>query len=143
MASTPDSPRPAPSGPIVLFDGVCNFCEGSVRFILPRDPGGAFRFAALQSDAGRALALRYGHDPDRLDTLILVDGDRMFTKSDAALRIASRLKLPWRLARIFLIVPRPVRDAVYDLIARNRYRLFGKKSECLVPEPGIRGRFLD
>lgn len=129
--------------PIVLFDGVCNLCNRWVRHIIRHDPRGRFRLASLQSDAGRALQQEYGIDPEGLDTVVLIDKGRVYTKSDAALRIARRLTGPscyWWPARH---IPRPLRDAAYDLIARNRYRWFGQRDECMVPRPGDRERFLD
>lgn len=128
--------------PIVLFDGVCNFCEGRVRFIIDHDPHGTFRFASLQSDYGRALAEQYNTDASELNTMMLVEDGRLFKRSTAALRVARRLGFPWSLAWVFAIVPRPVRDAVYDFVANNRYRWFGKKEQCMIPTPEIRQRFL-
>lgn len=130
-------------GPVVLFDGVCNFCESSVRFIIDRDVRGTFRFASLQSERGGELARRHGADPDRLNTMMLIEGGELYTRSTAALRIARRLRLPWRLARLFLALPSEVRDPLYELIAANRYRWFGQKEECMIPGPEIRERFLD
>lgn len=131
-----------PDNPIVLFDGVCNFCVGSVQFIIRRDREGAFRFASLQSDIGRELALEHGVDPDAMNSLLLFEQGKLHLRSTAALRIARRLRFPWHLARIFLLVPRILRDPIYRLIAANRYRLFGKREECMIPTPEIRERFL-
>ena len=128
--------------PIVLFDGVCNFCESSVRFIIDRDPDGIFRFTSLQSETGRRLAIEAGGDPDAINSMILLEDGQLYTRSTAALRIARRLRLPWRLARIFLAMPEDLRDPFYALIAANRYRWFGKKEECMIPSPEIRERFL-
>ena len=129
--------------PVVLFDGVCNFCESSVRFIIDRDPEGTFRFASLQSEGGGRLARRHGAEPDELNTMMLIEDGMLYTRSTAALRIARRLRLPWRLARIFLAIPAPMRDPIYNLIAANRYRWFGRKDECMIPTPDVRQRFLD
>jgi predicted DCC family thiol-disulfide oxidoreductase YuxK len=137
--STPD----ALGHPVVLFDGVCNFCSGTVNWIIARDPKAQFRFAALQSDAGRALQERFGLDPDALDTLVLVEKRRPYVKSTAFLRVVRRLGLPWRLLYPLVIVPRPVRDFLHDVFARRRYRWFGKKDECMVPTAEVRERFLD
>lgn len=131
-----------PDHPIVLFDGVCNFCVGSVQFIIRRDREGAFRFASLQSDIGRELAVEHGVDPDAMNSLLLFEQGKLHLRSTAALRIARRLRFPWHLARIFLLVPRILRDPIYRLIAANRYRLFGKREECMIPTPEIRERFL-
>lgn len=127
--------------PIVLFDGVCNFCDASVNFIISRDRAGVFRFAPLQSDAGRELIEKYSIPAD-VDSVILIDNDRTFIHSDAALRIAQKLGGVWKLLSLFRIVPRPIRDWGYKLFAKNRYRLFGKKDSCMMPAPEIRERFL-
>lgn len=131
------------SHPVVLFDGVCNLCNGSVQHIIRHDPRGRFRFASLQSDAAREMLTEHGLDPDDLDTIVLVEGRRVHTKSDAALRIARRLRGPSRYWWTARFVPRPLRDAVYDWVGRNRYRWFGRRDECIVPGPGVRERFLD
>ncbi|MCC6452581.1 MAG: thiol-disulfide oxidoreductase DCC family protein [Acidobacteria bacterium] len=127
--------------PIVLFDGVCNFCDASVNFIISRDRAGVFRFAPLQSVAGRELIEKYSIPAD-VDSVILIDNDRAFIHSDAALRIAQRLGGVWKLLSLFRIVPRSIRDWGYKLFAKNRYRLFGKKDSCMMPTPEIRERFL-
>ncbi len=127
---------------IVLFDGVCNFCNRSVNAIIRRDERGYFRFAALQSDVGAELQQRYGLDPKAFDTLVLIEGGKVYTKSTAALRIARRLRWPWPALYAHVAVPRPARDFVYDWFARRRYRWFGKRDECMVPSPEARERFL-
>jgi predicted DCC family thiol-disulfide oxidoreductase YuxK len=127
---------------IVLFDGKCNLCNGSVKFIIKRDPAGQFRFASLQSEAGRKIVEEHGGNPDDLDTILLLEGDRLFDRSSAALRIAKRLRAPWPLLSVFLLVPAPLRDLVYRFIARNRYRWFGKSEACMIPTAAIRARFL-
>lgn len=128
--------------PVVLFDGVCNFCEGSVRFIIDRDPKGKFRFASLQSEAGKQLAEEHGGDTSELNTMMLIQEGKLYKRSSAALRIARGLRFPWHLAWAFIIVPPFIRDAVYKIIARNRYKWFGQKDACMIPTPEIRGRFL-
>lgn len=128
---------------VVLFDGVCNLCSASVRFVVRRDPAGRFRFASLQSAAGRELLLRHGLDPDDLHSVVLVEGGRAYTRSDAALRIARGLRGAWPLLGLLRAVPRPVRDGAYRLVAANRYRWFGKRDACMLPSPGLRGRFLE
>src|SRR5690606_23922649 len=123
--------------PLVLFDGECNLCNGAVQFVLRRDPRGRFRFASLQSEAGRA-ALRVAGMPEDAagsegrppGSIVLIDAGRAFVKSAAALRIARGLRWPWPLLGAFAIVPPFLRDAVYDWIARHRYRWFGKRAEC-------------
>lgn len=128
--------------PVILFDGVCNLCSWSVRFIVARDRRALFRFAALQSPAGARLLSERGVDPRAVDSVMLIEGGRWYTSSDAAVRIARRLGGPWRLAGALLAVPRPLRDWAYGVVARNRYRWFGKADVCLVPSPALRDRFL-
>lgn len=144
-AESAPSPRPGADGdaPIVLFDGVCNLCNGSVDFIIARDPDAAFRFASLQSEVGRALLRRHGLPEDDLASIVLVEGERCSTASEAALRVARRLRGPWRMAAVFLLVPRVIRDGVYGIVAAHRYRWFGKQNTCRVPTPELRARFLD
>ena len=132
----------APAHPIVLFDGVCHFCTASVQFIIKRDPSGQFQFASQQSNAGRALLAKAGL-PETMDTFVLVESDHTYTRSTAALKVAAKLSGAWWLCGIFWIVPRFVRDACYSVVARNRYRWFGKHESCWVPTPEIRARFLD
>jgi len=127
---------------IILFDGVCNFCSGSVMFIIRRDPKGFFRFAALQTEAGERIMEQYGIGPDRPESIILVEQDRVFYRSTAALRIARRLRHGWPLFYAFIIVPPVIRDFFYNIIARNRYRWFGKREACFVPTDEIRKRFV-
>lgn len=128
--------------PVLLFDGVCNLCNASVQWVLKRDRKGIFRFAALQSEAGRALLRQSGLSSENFDTVVLVDGDRVFTRSDAALEIVRRIGGPWSLLGIFRIVPRPLRNAVYDWVARYRYRWFGKTQSCMIPQPEWANRFI-
>ena len=129
-------------GPTVLFDGVCNLCHGTVNWIIRHDKPARFRFAPLQSRAGAAIGRQYGLDPDALDTLVLVEGGKAYTKSTAALHIVRSVDSPWRVLYGLTIVPRPVRDLLYDWFARGRYRRFGKRDECMVPPPDVRERFL-
>jgi predicted DCC family thiol-disulfide oxidoreductase YuxK len=131
----------APANLIVLFDGVCNLCSGSVQFIIRRDPGARFRFASLQSPVGERLRAELGINP-ALDSVFLVEDGRWYKESDAALRIAHGLGGPWKLLGIFRLIPRLLRDRAYRLIARNRYRWFGKMEACWLPTPELRGRFL-
>lgn len=137
-----EQPETTHFSPIILFDGVCNFCESSVRFIVDRDPRGVFRFASLQSEIGRELAIGAGGDPDAMNTMMLLEDGELYTRSTAALRIARRMRFPWRLARVFLAIPEEMRDPLYALVSANRYRWFGKKEECMIPSPEIRERFL-
>ena len=126
---------------IILFDGVCNFCCASVQFIIARDPQGYFKFASQQSEVGREL-LAFANLPATMDTFVLIEDKAIYTRSAAALQVASRLTQPWPLCAVFWLVPVWLRDAAYRLLARNRYRWFGQKEVCWVPTPEIRARFL-
>lgn len=127
---------------IVLFDGVCNLCNASVLFVVDRDPGGLFAFAPLQSPEARQLLAERGYEGTDLSTVLLVEGDRVYERSTAALRVARTLTGGWPLLYAFMVVPRPVRDAVYAWVARNRYRWFGREDACRIPTPELRARFL-
>lgn len=127
---------------VLLFDGVCNLCNGLVQFLLPRDRAGRLRFAPLQSDPGRALLARHDLPTASLETVVLVDGDRAYTKSAAAIRVAELLGWPYRLASVGRILPRRVRDWLYDVVAANRYDWFGRQDQCMVPDEDVSDRFL-
>ena len=127
---------------VVLFDGVCHLCDGAVRFILRRENSTLLRFAPLQSEAGKALLMKYGYSENYLDGLVFIENKRAHDRSSACLRIASKLKLPWKLFVIFLLVPKPLRDLVYRMVAFARYRLFGKKEVCSLPQGEDQARFL-
>ena len=127
---------------VILFDGVCNLCNGSVQFILLRDPRGYFQFASLQSDFGQQKMLEFGLDPEKLDTIILIENNQVYTHSTAPLRIARKLSGLWPMLYAFSIIPKFIRDRIYAWIARNRYRWFGKQESCMLPQPEWRGRFL-
>jgi predicted DCC family thiol-disulfide oxidoreductase YuxK len=127
---------------IILFDGICNFCSASVQFIIKRDPQAQFCFASLQSEAGKKLLTKY-RIPEDINSLILIDGERYYVKSNASLRVCKHLKGFWKLFYVFILVPRPLRDCFYDIIAENRYKWFGKKESCMIPTPDIRKRFLE
>ena len=131
-----------PTSPVILFDGVCNLCSRAVSFVIARDPQGRFRFAALQSAPARHLLRQHGLPTAELSTVVLVDGERTYTKSDAVLRIVRRLSFPWPLLVVGRLVPRPLRDAAYDWVARNRFEWFGRRRTCLVPTAELRARFL-
>ncbi len=135
--------EPTTSRAVVLFDGVCNLCDASVNFIIDRDPGSRFAFAALQSEAGHALLARHCIAGQRPDSVILLEEGRCFTRSTAALRIARRLSGMWPLLYPLILVPAPVRDSIYDWVARNRYRWFGKLEQCRLPTPALATRFLE
>ncbi|MBN6186858.1 thiol-disulfide oxidoreductase DCC family protein [Aneurinibacillus sp. BA2021] len=131
------------TGPTLLFDGVCNLCNQAVLFIIKRDPEGSIRFASLQSDIGQELLKQHGLPAHGLDSIVLIEAGKAYTKSSAALRVARKLQQPWPLLYAFIWVPRPARDIVYSGIARNRYRWFGKRDQCMLPTPDIRKRFLN
>ena len=137
------SPQPAPDEPdgLILFDGVCVFCSRWVRFVIARDPERRFRFVAIQSEPGRMLAARFGVDPEAPQTNAVILGGRIFFKSDAALTVLSQLAATRPLG-VLKFAPRRVRDLVYDLIARNRYAIFGRTETCTTPSEGDRSRFL-
>lgn len=133
--------------PVLLYDGVCGFCNKSVQTILRHDRRGQMRFAALQSDYGKSLIARHP-ELQNVDSLIYVEkpattDERVFMRSTGALRVAAYLGGAWKLLLVFRIVPRVVRDFFYDLFARYRYKLFGKHDMCLLPSPDVRARFLD
>lgn len=130
-------------GPTLLFDGVCNLCEDSVRFVIKRDPKRRFRFASLQSDYAQPLLKQYGLEDQPLSSVILINNGRAWRKSAAALRVAGMLSGPVKLLEIFLILPRPLTDWAYDFIGNRRYRWFGKKQACWIPEPELMALFLD
>jgi predicted DCC family thiol-disulfide oxidoreductase YuxK len=126
----------------ILFDGICNFCNASVRFIIKRDPQSRFRFASLQSEVGQKMLIKY-KIPGNINSFIFIDGERCYTKSSAALRVCKHLKGFWKLFYVFILVPRPLRDRCYHFIAENRYKWFGKSESCMIPTPDIRSRFLE
>jgi predicted DCC family thiol-disulfide oxidoreductase YuxK len=128
---------------VVLFDGTCAFCERSVRFIATRDPAGYFRFGASQTPAAAALLARHGTTREAARSLVLIEGGEVYLRSTAALRIARRLTFPWSAAGALLVIPRPLRDGVYRLIAAVRHRVAGTSNACVVPPPEIRGRLID
>lgn len=132
-----------PHTPLILYDGVCNLCTGTVIFVIKRDRKRRFKFASLQSALGQELLRQFGFPTDDFKTFVLVTEDGHFTRSTAVLKVAKELNGLWPLLYALIIIPRPIRDIFYNYIARNRYRLFGKKEACLVPSPDIRDRFLD
>lgn len=129
-------------GAIVLFDGVCNFCNASVNFVIEHDKAGYFKFAPLQSEIGEELVAKHGIDTVDIDSVIVVENDRAYTHSSGALRIAKQLDGIWSWAYAFIVVPNPIRDLCYKLFAKQRYRLFGRQDACMMPTPEIRARFL-
>lgn len=125
---------------IILFDGVCNLCNGFVQFIIKRDKLYIFRFASLQSDFAKGL-LEQHPQLKKVDAVIFLNKDQIFIKSDAAIEIAQNLK-GWKWMKYLYIFPKPLRDLVYDLIAKYRYKLFGKKDTCMIPAKSIKNRFV-
>lgn len=133
---------PDPITPVILFDGVCNLCNSSVLFIIKRDPRAQFKFASLQSEFGQEQLRRFTLPTTELNSVFLLADGKLYQKSNAAIKIAGRLTGGWPLMAIFRIVPTRVRDAVYDWVARNRYRWFGKREVCMIPTPELKSRFI-
>ena len=127
---------------VVLFDGVCNFCNSSINFIIEHDKKNYFKFAPLQSEIAQKLLKENNLDSPDIDSVILIEDGTAFTHSTAALKIARGLGGIWSVAYIFIIIPKFIRDFFYKLFAKNRYRLFGKKDTCMMPTPEIRAKFL-
>jgi predicted DCC family thiol-disulfide oxidoreductase YuxK len=128
---------------IIVFDGVCHLCSGWVQFLLRRDRRGRYRFASMQSDSGRALLRTHGLDPDTPVSMLLLEGERARTDSDAILAVVEGLGGAWRAVRVFRLLPGVLRDPLYRWIARHRYRLFGRRSQCWLPDPAHAALFLD
>lgn len=129
---------------IILFDGVCNLCNNSVQFIIERDKKDVFRFASLQSETGKQLTAERGIDPEAMDSIILIEpGVAYYQKSTAALEISKHLSGGYSNLKYFSFLPEGFRNVVYDLIAKNRYKWFGKKEECMIPTPALKSRFLE
>ncbi|MFC7078697.1 thiol-disulfide oxidoreductase DCC family protein [Haloarcula halophila] len=129
-------------GPVLLFDGVCNLCNWLVQTIVPRDPEGRISFASLQSEYGTRVRASHGLSTDSLDSVVLVDGERVYTKSRAVIRVLELLGWPYRLATVGRLVPVRISDFVYDLVADRRYEWFGRKDQCMVPDDDISDRFV-
>ena len=127
---------------IILFDGVCNLCNGAVNFVIKRDPGNVFKFTPLQEKQGALLLKTHAIDIQKLDSIVLIENEKVYIKSSAALRITKKLSDLWPLFFVLLIIPSFIRDGVYDFIAKNRYKWFGKKEQCMIPTPGLREKFL-
>jgi predicted DCC family thiol-disulfide oxidoreductase YuxK len=127
---------------IVFFDGICNFCDASVNFVIDRDPQKTFQFASLQSDFGQAFLKENNRATEDFDSIILWQNGRIFDKSDAALEISKKLSGGWPVFYLFKILPKSFRDFFYDMIAKNRYVLFGKMDACRLPTPEMKERFV-
>jgi predicted DCC family thiol-disulfide oxidoreductase YuxK len=127
---------------LVLFDGVCNLCNALVQFVIRHDRTAKFRFAAIQSEIGREIFQSRGLDAADLQTFVLISGGRMLVRSDAAIEVVSRFGGAWRFFTVLRLIPRVARDWIYSVIARNRYRWFGRTDACMIPTPEIKERFL-
>jgi predicted DCC family thiol-disulfide oxidoreductase YuxK len=131
------------NNPVIFFDGVCNLCNKSVQFVIKRDKKKRFRFASLQGNAGQEILQRFGLPPNDLNSFILLEDDKIYTRSTAALRMLKRLGGGWALLYAFIIIPKFIRDGIYNWVARNRYKWYGKKEECMIPTKETRERFLE
>ncbi len=131
------------NGPVILFDGLCNLCNSSVQFVLKRDKEAQFHFASLQSAYAKELLQKFNLSSADLNSFILYKEGRIYTRSTGALMVAKQLSGAWPLLSAFLMVPAIIRNGVYNLIARNRYKWFGKKNECWIPTPELKSRFFN
>lgn len=129
------------SGQIILFDGVCNFCNGSVNFLIKRDSKGIFKYAPLQSEIGQNIIAKY-NIPETVDSIILLKENNIYIKSNAVIEIIKELKWYWEMLIIVKILPKKFRDLLYDLIANNRYKWFGKMDSCMIPDENVKSRFI-
>lgn len=128
---------------ILLFDGVCSLCNGFVNFVIDRDPEGYFKLGALQSDAARPYLDAFERDLQGLDTMVLIENGKLYTRSSAALRVLRRLSMPWPLLYGLVLVPKGLRDRIYEIVASHRYEWFGQRDQCRRPTPELRRRFLE
>ncbi len=128
--------------PVILFDGFCNLCSSSVQFVIKHDPEGIYKFASLQSNFGSVILKQFNLPATELNSFILYQNDKIYTRSTGALMVAKKLNGPWRGLGIFLLVPRFIRDFVYKIISKNRYKWFGQKTTCWLPSPALRKRFI-
>jgi len=129
--------------PVILFDGVCNYCNSMVKFIIRQDKKKKFKFAALQSDAGQNLINQFGLPLNNFDSFILIHEKKIYNSSTAALKLYNQLPWYWKWTQLFWVFPRFFRDGVYSIIAKNRYKWFGKKDQCMIPTPDVKERFLE
>lgn len=130
------------NSPIILFDGVCNFCNGVVNFIIRQDKKKIFKFAPLQSEAGEKFLSGSSIDRSRMNSFVLVEDGKIYTRSTAALKLYNKLPWYWKWTQVFWLVPARLRDVMYDFVARNRYKWFGKRDVCMVPGKDVRERFV-
>lgn len=129
--------------PIVLFDGVCNLCDSAVQFIIKHDKKNIFMFTSLQSNAGQKLLAQYNFPLDELNSFILIENGKAYTRSTGALKVVKKLQGLWPLLYGFMIIPKFIRDGVYNWVGRNRYKWYGKKDACMIPTPELKARFLN
>ncbi|MGF2615938.1 thiol-disulfide oxidoreductase DCC family protein [Rossellomorea vietnamensis] len=129
-------------GAVILFDGVCNLCNNTVQFIIKRDDRAYFKFASLQSDAGKVVIEKFQINP-KIDSIILIEQNKFYVKSEAALRVSKNLGGFWKVFFVFMVIPKKIRDKVYDFIAQNRYKWFGKRDSCMLPSSEMKKRFLE
>lgn len=127
---------------IILFDGVCNLCNGAINFVIKRDKKNVFKFATLQSEIGKELLNKYKVDTSKIDSIVLINEDKCYKKSSAALHIAKDLSGGYPLLYGLLIIPPFIRNRVYDYVAKNRYKWFGKKESCMIPTPELKNKFI-
>jgi predicted DCC family thiol-disulfide oxidoreductase YuxK len=135
--------NPVPQHALILFDGVCNLCNGFVQFVIRHDKRGIFRFASLQSETARNLLQPLAFQTEPMNTIVLIENGKIYTRSKAVIRIAKQLDGFYKAAILLYIFPSFLSDAVYNFISRNRYRIFGKRSSCMVPSPDLKSRFLE
>lgn len=128
---------------VILFDGVCNLCNSAVQFVIKHDPDAYFSFAALESNFGQELLKKHSLNTKDFDSFVLYENDKVYIKSSAALRLTKKLRFPFPLLYPLLLIPAFLRNLIYDFIARNRYRWFGKKDSCMLPSPELKDRFID
>ena len=128
--------------PIILFDGICNFCNGSVNFVIKRDKKSQVKYAALQSEAGQQLLKQFNLPTTEFNSFIFIEAGKVYTQSTGALKVCKYLNALWPLLYGLIIVPRFIRDGIYNRLAKNRYKWFGKKDQCMIPAPGVKERFL-
>lgn len=131
------------SDPIILFDGVCNLCNGAVQYVIKHDKRGIFKFASLQGEPGQRLLKQYNLPVNSLNSFVLIQDGNAYTKSTAALMVAKQLNGVVKSLNVFRVIPAFIRDLVYNFIAQNRYRMFGRKESCIIPSPDLRARFLN
>lgn len=129
--------------PVLLFDGVCNLCNGVVQFVIKRDPKAKINFSSLQSDYGQHILNKFSLPTDNFETFVLVEDGKIYQKSTAALKLFKLLGKGWQILYMLMIIPAPIRNFFYSLIADNRYKIFGRSDECWLPSPELKARFLD